>query len=67
MRITARVIDGEKKIALDCKPLLRRPYTIYVTWFDEAWVRPSGREATPKMLDAIDRLSGIRITWKKRT
>ena len=66
MRIIARIIVEDKKIALECKPFLRASYTVYIAMVDEQWTLPSGRPATLKMLDAIDQLPGVAIVRRPR-
>lgn len=62
MKVTARVLVDDKKVALDCRPFLRAPYTVYATFIvDLGWTLSSGREPSKDMLDAIDRLPGITL------
>lgn len=73
MKITARVLVEDRKVALDCKPFFGALYTVYVTWIPAKeggdigdWVLPSGRLPTKSMLDAIDQLPGISLKSRSR-
>lgn len=67
MKITARLRDGaSRRVALDCRPFWGRPFTVYASLWRATdgtlgWFRPSGRECTRLMLDAIDQLDGIEL------
>lgn len=77
VKITARVLIEDKKIALDCKPLFGALYTVYASFTPingetnagdaiGIWYLPSGRPVTSRMLDAIDRLPGITMRARAR-
>jgi len=65
MKYVAKYVD-RNLIHLECKPWLGKPYMIPLHWNDGIWWRTSGRQATDAMLDAVDLLTGVRLTgWKE--